>query len=167
MTLAAPAPRAHGPAPTAESPPLYAGLVTRAIAFAVDALIVNLAGVAVGIVVGLALSILHTSATVDHVLLAVGGGLFLVWTLGYFVVFWSTTGQTPGDRLMRIRVRRAGKDEPLSARRALVRMAGLFLAALPLLLGFLPILVNDRRRGLHDALAGSVVVSAPERGAAD
>ena len=167
MTLAAVAPRAHGPAPLAEAPPLYAGLVTRAIAFAVDALIVNLAGVAVGVVVGLALSTLRTPAEVDHVLLAVGGGLFLVWTLGYFVVFWSTTGQTPGDRLMRIRVRRAGKDEPLSARRALVRMAGLFLSALPLLLGFLPILVNDRRRGLHDALAGSVVVSSPERGGAD
>ena len=33
--------------------------------------------------------------------------------------------------------------------------------ALPLFAGFLPILVNNRRRGLHDIVAGSVVVSAP------
>ena len=34
------------------------------------------------------------------------------------------------------------------------------LAALPLFAGFLPILFDDRRRGLQDMLAGSVVVGA-------
>jgi len=34
------------------------------------------------------------------------------------------------------------------------------LAALPLFLGFLPILLNERRRGVHDMIAGSVVVGA-------
>jgi uncharacterized RDD family membrane protein YckC len=42
-----------------------------------------------------------------------------------------------------------------------VRCVGLFLAALPLLLGFLLILLNDRRRGLQDFLARSVVVHTP------
>jgi uncharacterized RDD family membrane protein YckC len=35
------------------------------------------------------------------------------------------------------------------------------LCAIPLFAGFLPILVDNRRRGPHDILAGSVVVSAP------
>jgi uncharacterized RDD family membrane protein YckC len=43
----------------------------------------------------------------------------------------------------------------------LLRFAGLILAALPLFAGFLTILVDDRRRGVHDMLAGTVVVPAP------
>ena len=48
-----------------------------------------------------------------------------------------------------------------SAGAALLRLAGLTLAAIPLFAGFLPILVDDRRRGVHDMLAGTVVVTAP------
>ncbi len=44
---------------------------------------------------------------------------------------------------------------------AIVRLVGLFLAALPLLLGFVPILLNERRRGLQDLLGRSVVVHEP------
>jgi uncharacterized RDD family membrane protein YckC len=158
---AAAAERAHGRAKPICQPPIYAGLVTRAIAFAVDAAIVNGTGVLVGVVVGLALSVLNTPGKVDKLLLAVGGFAFVLWTIGYFAAFWSTTGQTPGDRLMRIRVRQSDGDEPLGLRWALLRVGGLFLAAVPLLLGFLPILLNDRRRGLQDFLARSVVVHTP------
>jgi uncharacterized RDD family membrane protein YckC len=158
---AAAAQRVHGPPGPSEPPSAYPGLVTRAIAFAIDAAIVNLSGVVVGVVVGLGLSVLNTPDKVDTLLLALGGALFMVWTVGYFVGFWSTTGQTPANRLMRIRVRQARSDEPLPLRRALVRLVGLVLAALPLLLGFLPILLDDRRRGIHDFLARSVVVNAP------
>ena len=59
---------------------------------------------------------------------------------------------------MRIRVRRSESDEPLGLRMAFVRLVGLWLAAIPLLLGFLPILLHHRRRGLQDFLAASVVV---------
>ena len=49
----------------------------------------------------------------------------------------------------------------LSPRRSLLRFGALVLAALPLFAGFLPILVDDRRRGVHDMLAGTVVVAVP------
>jgi len=137
---------------------MYAGLVTRALAFAVDAAIVDLTGIFVGVVIGLGLSVLKTPDEVDHLLLAIGGVLFVVWTIAYFVGFWSTTGQTPGNRLMQIRVRRDSRDEALRPRWALLRLVGLCLAALPLLLGFLPMLLTDRRRGLQDLLGRSVVV---------
>jgi uncharacterized RDD family membrane protein YckC len=42
-----------------------------------------------------------------------------------------------------------------------LRFAALLLAALPLLLGFALILVDPRRRGLHDRIARTVVVDAP------
>jgi uncharacterized RDD family membrane protein YckC len=49
----------------------------------------------------------------------------------------------------------------LRPRQALVRLVALTLAAVPLFAGFLPILVDDRRRGLHDMIARTVVVGAP------
>ena len=45
---------------------------------------------------------------------------------------------------------------------AIVRLAAMALAALPLFAGFLLILVDDRRRGLQDRLARTVVVYAPD-----
>ena len=47
-------------------------------------------------------------------------------------------------------------------RRALVRLIALVLAAIPLLAGYLMVLFDDRRRGLHDRLARTVVIDAPD-----
>jgi uncharacterized RDD family membrane protein YckC len=141
----------------------YEGLVTRGIAFAVDAAVIDLVAIVVAGAVALALSVLSVpKESVDTVLIAAGGALFLAWSVGYFLTFWSTTGQTPGSRLMRITVCAADDGSVLRPRRAAVRFAGLVLAAAPLLAGFLPILFDDRRRGLHDMLAGTVVIEAPE-----
>jgi len=63
---------------------------------------------------------------------------------------------------MRIRVVLAKDGGRLRPGRALVRLGALVLAALPLFAGFLTILVDDRRRGLQDMIAGTVVVAAPE-----
>jgi uncharacterized RDD family membrane protein YckC len=94
--------------------------------------------------------------------IAVGGLAYLAWFVGYFATFWSTTGQTPGARVMGIRVVCAGAGGPLRLRSAVVRLAGMVLAALPLFAGFLLILVDDRRRGLQDRLARTVVVYASD-----
>lgn len=146
------------PAPVAGP---YVGLVTRAIAFAVDAALLNLVAIVVTAIVTLALSVITVPNEVHVVVAAIGAALYLLWILGYFVTFWTTTGQTPGNRLLRFRVvpMRGGRLPP---RRAVVRFIGLTLAALPLFAGFLLILVDDRRRGLHDRLARTVVVEAPD-----
>jgi uncharacterized RDD family membrane protein YckC len=145
---------------TTVQPARYEGLVTRAIAFAVDAALVNAVAIVVSGGVALTLSVLSVPDSLDTALLAVGGAVFLAWSAGYFVVFWSTTGQTPGAHLMRFRVCRADDGSVLSPSRALLRLVCLTLAALPLLAGFLPILFDDRRRGVHDMLAGTVVIGA-------
>ena len=85
-----------------------------------------------------------------------GTGWFLA--IGaYFVAFWSTTGQTPGMRALRVRVV-GPSGRPPSAPRSLARFIGLILAIVLLFVGFLPVLFDDRRRGLHDFLSGTVVV---------
>jgi uncharacterized RDD family membrane protein YckC len=157
--------RVHGGPP---APPLrYEGLVTRAIAFAIDAAIIDLAALAVGAAVALALSVLELPGWVETAAIAIGGVAFAIWSVGYFVTFWATTGQTPGSRVLHIQVRRAAPagdtgaaPAALRPARALLRFAALLLAALPLFAGLLPILFDRRRRGLHDMLAGTVVVGA-------
>ena len=101
----------------------------------------------VAVSAGLALSVLDPSNNVEKVATAVGGVAYALWTIGYFVTFWSTTGQTPGDRLLQIRVCRAGDRDVLRPRKALLRLGAMMLCAIPLFAGFLPILVDNRRRG--------------------
>ena len=161
MAAAAEAPRG---APVQAASPEYEGLVTRAIAFAIDALVIDLVAIVVAAVVALVLSVISLPDNLDTVLLAAGGAAFLLWSAAYFVTFWSTTGQTPGSRLLRIRVCRADDGAVLRPGRSLVRLVCLVLAAIPLFAGFLPVLVDDRRRGVHDMLAGTVVVGSEDAG---
>jgi uncharacterized RDD family membrane protein YckC len=141
-------------------PRVYIGLVTRAIAFALDAALINAVAIVVAAIVALTLSVLSKPDELRSVLIAIGSVAWLLWTVGYFVTFWATTGQTPGNRVMRIRVT-AANGGPLLPRRALIRFVGVMLAAIPLFAGFLLILFDDRRRGLQDLLARSVVVEVP------
>jgi uncharacterized RDD family membrane protein YckC len=154
--------RVHRRSPEPATPPLrYQGVVTRGIAFALDAAVINLAALVVAIGAALILSVLSLPESFDPTLTALGGLAFAVWTVAYFTVFWSSTGQTPGNRVMEIRVTTL-EDGRLRPRRALLRFCALVLAALPLFLGFLPILLTERRRGLHDMIARTVVVDAPD-----
>jgi uncharacterized RDD family membrane protein YckC len=151
--------RVHGTPPVEVSAPIYVGLVTRAIAFVVDAAIINSVAAVVAAAAALVISVFPVTHTFHTVLVAIGGALFFLWLVGYFTTFWATTGQTPGNRLMHIRVTRPD-GRPLKPRRSLLRVGGLLLAAIPLFAGFLPILFNDRRRGLADWIADTVVARA-------
>jgi uncharacterized RDD family membrane protein YckC len=148
-----------------EPPPRFVGLVTRVIALALDALLIDAVALAVTGAVLLLFSIFSISSRHHEVALLIGGGLFIVWVVCYFAGFWTTTGQTPGDRVMQIRVIRADGSE-LRPRHAIVRLAGMVLS-LPLFWGYVPILLSARRRGAFDVMAGTVVIAAapasPER----
>ena len=60
-------------------------------------------------------------------------------------------------RLLALRVRGPAGGNP-SIGRSVVRLVGLLLAIVPLFAGFVPVLFTERRRGLPDFLAGTVVV---------
>jgi len=137
----------------------YGGLITRTLGAAIDALLINLAALAVAAVVALVLSIFPVPHEKKQVLAAIGGVLFAVWVVAYFVTFWSTTGQTPGDHVMRVAVRRED-GRSLSPWRALWRLVGA-VVGLVLFLGYVPILLNQRRRAFHDWMAGTVVINKP------
>src|SRR6188474_1098812 len=145
------------------APPLYAGLVTRAVAFIIDAAIINTVAFGIAASASLALSIFGVSLDElpTGLSVAVGAGGWVVLNLAYFIGSWTLAGQTTGMRLMAIRVERTNGG-PLSFRRSVQRLIGAIIAALPLFAGYLLILVDDRRKGLHDRLAGTVVVFLTE-----
>jgi uncharacterized RDD family membrane protein YckC len=146
-----------GVAPARTAEPGYVGLITRALAFALDATLINLIAIVTAGIVALVFQILSLPDELHRITIATGGAVYVLWVIGYFVTFWVTTGQTPGNRAMHIRVRPT-HGERLLPRRALLRFIGLILAALPLFAGYALILFDDRRRGLQDRLARTVVV---------
>ena len=139
-------------------PSVYAGIATRAVALATDAALST----------AIFMSVVGTAALVASLV----GGLRPAWLVGallacgwflvagtYFILFWSATGQTPGMRLLRLRLRTdAPGGRPPSVGRSIVRLVGLVVAIVPLFAGFLPVLFTQRRRGLPDMLAGTTVV---------
>ena len=136
--------------------PAYAGVATRALALATDAaltIVIWMSLVGLGALISTLVGSLRPQWLVGA-LLAFGWSLVVG---AYFVLFWSSAAQTPGMRLLRLRVRGPTGDAP-SVGRSLVRFVGLVLAIVPLFAGFLPILFTERRRGLPDLLAGTVVV---------
>jgi uncharacterized RDD family membrane protein YckC len=138
------------------APSGYAGFVTRAVALAVDLVAIDVIAVLTGGAINLIASLFGHHGSIDLLQALFGAAAWAVWSALYFVVFWTLAGQTPGDRLLGIRVQNAAGGR-IGLRQALRRVVGMALAALPLGAGFLPVLTDDRRRGLHDRIAGTVV----------
>jgi uncharacterized RDD family membrane protein YckC len=82
--------------------------------------------------------------------------LFLI--LLYFPFFWARGGQTPGMWPFGLRVVRDLDGGRIGWGAALLRMLGMYVASAVFYLGFIWILVDKRRRGFHDLIAGTVVV---------
>lgn len=134
----------------------YAGIATRAVALALDVAIAQVIVFAGGAVLALVGSLVANVRfnTLAGILAACAWAAVVG---AYFVIFWSTAGQTPGMRVMGLRVLAAGGGHPGTGQSAL-RLVGLALAIIPLFAGFLPVLVDDRRRGLQDLIARTTVV---------
>jgi uncharacterized RDD family membrane protein YckC len=136
--------------------PGYGGVVTRGVALAADALLAQAAYLVLAASVALVLGLAGGLAPGWTTGTLAGAGWLLAVT-AYFASFWSVTGQTPGQRLLGLRVVTGSRERP-SLPRSLARVAGLILAIVPLLAGFLPALADSRRRALPDYLAGTTVV---------
>jgi uncharacterized RDD family membrane protein YckC len=108
-------------------------------------------GILLGIVSGILQAIIGKNG---------GYGLGTLLTIGYFVYFHGTTGQTPGDAALSIRV--VGKDDgaPIGYGRAFVRWLVSLVSGFVLLLGYLWMLWDGEKQTWHDKAANSVVIPA-------
>jgi uncharacterized RDD family membrane protein YckC len=138
----------------------YIGLLTRTVAFAIDAAVLNVVALLVSTGAALILSLFTVGHDVKTVLIAIGGVVYVLWVIGYFVGFWSVAGETPGNRFMRIRVTSSDGGR-VGVVQAVLRCVCLLLSALALFIPLLLILFDSRRRALHDVVARTVVVESP------
>ncbi len=141
---------------TRAAPAGYVGLVTRGVAFLIDAVVINVIAFLIGGAVNLIASLFGHHGSINVVGALLGAAAWWFWSLFYFVTFWTLTGQTVGNRVLAFRVisEAGGRIKPKQAVR---RFIGMTLALIPLGAGFLPILTDERRRGFHDRLANTVV----------
>jgi uncharacterized RDD family membrane protein YckC len=141
----------RGPAPGVE----FASLGARLVAHIVD---VVLQGV---LVIGLfAISLVF--AAIFPPLFLLGVVAWLAIAIGYFPYFWSRTGQTPGMKMMQIKVVRDADGGPITSGQAILRLLGYWVSGFVFYLGYIWIFIDKRRRGWMDLIAGTIVISSPD-----
>jgi uncharacterized RDD family membrane protein YckC len=152
-----------GPAPGIR----YASHGGRLLAYIID--VVILGAVLTALFMVLALSA-RGDMQPDGEFGAGGAGAFLLFMLlaivisiAYFPFFWARSGATPGMRMFRLRVVRDRDGGPISGGQAIMRLIGYWINQIALYIGFAWILVDQRRRGWHDLIAGTVVIEEPPR----
>lgn len=151
----------------------YAGALTRGIAFLIDLfliavtlavstwLISSTIGL-VGIDVQDCPDVLHNTDLVGIVCVSTRIGLAIYaafFTPLYALFFWTFGGQTLGMGVMGIRVVRTD-GKALTIMNSLRRILGFALCVFTLGIGFMKILIDNQREGLHDSLAGTYVIYA-------
>lgn len=158
---------------------LYAGFVSRLLAMLIDLAAIG----TIWVLSGVTLSFLRRTSGVDQLLALLGGMLgwvalfdqalvsivlelssLLLLSFLYFTFFYSFGGATPGKAALGLRVVRSD-GRPLKAPQAALRSLAYSVSSLVLYAGFLTVLIDDRRRGLHDMLSGTVVVQSWRAGA--
>jgi len=134
----------------------WAGLASRTLAFAVDLMLAQVVFLIVSALVGLVVALVGELRPA-WLFGAIAGAGWLIFVGAYFAFFWSLAGQTPGMRLVHLRVV-GPAGAPPSPLRAVVRFAALIVAIIPMCAGLLPIAFDARRRGLQDFVAHTLVV---------
>jgi len=155
---------------------VYAGLGRRLIAFVVDFVLILLFDLVAAFVLGLTRGVQNlyfylfqhapvgsltpegTSMALYGSIIASYGILLIVIPWVYFAGFESSRSQaTPGKLLMRIVVTDLEGNKPTFARVTLRHFAKI-ISTLVIFLGFLMIGLTRKRQGLHDKIAGCLVL---------
>jgi Predicted membrane protein/domain len=153
----------------------YAGFFVRSLAFSVDSIILGIAGI-------LAFVALCGAGTIDFQQLmqlteefwnnptieslnkmfnAPGMDLYFIISLllqtVYFVILHALYGATIGKMLFRIHVETA-KGDKITWLAAIIRYIASIMSMMLYGLGYLTVLIDPKRRGLHDFIASTCVV---------
>ena len=151
----------------------YAGFVTRLIAFAIDLLVVVSAQLIFIMFARLVLDFFGfdqlaqalfepTESAADSPVAYIARWVITIVSSGllfavYAITLWILAEKTLGQALLGLRVVRTnGKHITLLP--AVTRVLGYWISFVALLLGFLWILIDDRRQGWHDKIADTYVV---------
>ena len=156
-----------GAEPTGPAPGVsFASFGARLIAYIVDSLLL---GIVIVILTLVLVPVLAGTSSGDGEVSGAGMTALTVWigvlvliSLLYFPFFWQRSGQTPGMRMLNIRVVKDADGSRLGWGSAILRYVGFFIDSIifGLPIGFLWALFDSRRRAWHDLIGGTVVVKA-------
>lgn len=135
----------------------YASVWKRLGALIIDMLIVNL--LALAFVPG-AMAIFTMMGNLEsfrQFILGPVGMWFLILPVVYMLLLWGVLSRSVGMIVMKTRIA-TENGASIGWLKALIRVLGYIISGLILMLGFLPILFDKKKRGLHDRLAGTVVI---------
>jgi uncharacterized RDD family membrane protein YckC len=148
--------------PGAAEPQAYAttqlaGFWRRLAAYIIDAIVVGIVtGVIVAVINGIVQSTVDTQTYSSR-----SGFVGLIIGLAYFGWLWGTRGQTLGYMALSTRVTRSD-GSPITVGRALIRYLALYVSGLlcgiPLIISAFMIALSQRKQGIHDLIADTVVV---------
>ncbi len=127
----------------------YAGAGARFLASLIDGLLLGV--VSVLIVIPFALQGKNSNSSLIQ-------GLSLLINLGYFVYFQGRTGQTLGKKVMGIKVVDVNGNKPSYFTFFLRELIGKAISSLIFGIGYLMILWDKQKQGLHDKIATTYVV---------
>ena len=126
-----------------------AGAGSRLISYLIDSIIVGVIG-----------------GVLNYVSMSVGGTLGGIFTflgvlvsVAYFTYFFGN-GQTPGMMAMKIKLIGTDGIYPIGYGKGFLRWIGMIISAVVILLGYVWILIDKKKQGWHDKIAGTYVVKA-------
>jgi uncharacterized RDD family membrane protein YckC len=99
---------------------------------------------------------IESGASTFSVNLVGGYGVGLLVSLIYFTFFHGSTGQTPGDAALGIRIVDGRTGTVIGYPRAAVRWLVSILSVIPIFLGYFWMLWDSRKQTWHDKAAGSI-----------
>ena len=95
---------------------------------------------------------------VAYAITAVCSLLLFIVIFGYYVYFVGAKGATPGKKLMKLKVALVDGRYPIGYGKAFLRLIGYSISAAICDIGFFMILWDKEKRGLHDKIAGTIVI---------
>lgn len=136
----------------------YAGFWIRVLAWLIDAVLLACVVGGFSVVVTIAIRMAGTNlAGLQMWLVPVVSAVSALLSLLYVLIGWARSGRTLGKAACRIRVIRED-GSALGLGGAIVRLLGYMLSSLTFGIGYIMVAFTDRKRGLHDMIAGTVVV---------
>jgi len=135
-----------------------AGFWIRVVASLLDSFLLAAVQFVLSLLIGLIISKLGIAVEGDPAVNMV------IWLFGasisiaYAVFFTGYCGQTPGKMALRIKVIRTDGSQPSYGRAALREVLGKFVSSILLGIGYLMVIFDSQKQGLHDKIADTYVI---------
>jgi uncharacterized RDD family membrane protein YckC len=148
--------------------PQYGGFWRRVLAYIIDSIIINMAIGLLSVVLGLGLAVPMQASGADFIQAVsgmIGGllGLFGSWL--YFALMESSGHQATVGKLALGMVVTDDAGHRIGFGRATGRYFAKIISAMILLIGFMMVGWTERKQGLHDLIAGTLVFKSRDPGA--